>query len=134
MRPIYLAAIAAACALGIASAAHADGIGDAIGDYIIQKYNPKKTLIIGTKQAFGSNFSGGLAGRLEDKGRDFAIESFDEGVRRESVAAALDYLMQAGPYDLAYCTIGVRECDVAQAYIEKKGYKGPFLQILLNER
>lgn len=75
-----------------------------------------------------------MARRFKDKGYAFAAENFDEKPAPKVVNEVLDRLLQYGPYDLVYCTIGNYECDFAHDHMNKKGYEGKFLTILLDER
>lgn len=134
MRKRRVIPLVAACMLGLTGAAHADGIGDAIGDYIIQKYHPQKVLIIGTKDGLLGALGGGLADYLKKKKLPFASELLDVGARSEGIGSTVDYLMKNGPFDLVYCATIGHECNLVDIFLEKHGYSGPVIDILLNER
>lgn len=127
-------AISAAVIVGTTSAARADGIGEAIGEYIIQKYHPQKVLVIGTKEAVLNAFGGGLADYLKEKKHPFASELLDVGVRSEGVGSTVDYLMKNGPFDLVYCASIPHECGLVDDFLEQRGYSGTVLDINLYER
>lgn len=133
MRKLKTAAFASGLLFCVASAAHAS-MGEAIGNYIIKKYNPQSVLIIHQKDSVGGMLGRGAAQFLADNGRNIAVDGLNLPVDVEEMKRMLDYMTKGGErYDLFYCVMERGYCDVAKDYLGAKSVGGPTLEMSLDE-